>query len=945
MPAAYAEAQQRLIRRFAKIQQGASLALILLGAIVIIGWIFDLHVITTLPAGLSTMKFNTALGFVLTGTALYGLGPSATGGDWKRAQWLALPLLLLATVTLLQYPLRADFGIDNLFYRHPFEPVGVPGRMSGFTAIAFLLIGAGLWVEVITGRRGPGMTQVGSALLFLSGLLGVLGFIYRAPQLLNFIPGFGTISLHASLGILVAALAFALVRPDGAVGGLLVSPSGAGQAARNLFLQIGGLLLFIAFNVSLEQVGWLDKGEAAATRNLAIFSVMLISGWKTLRRLDGTELKMRGSLLEVEAARANLEGAVALRTAELAAASLRAEASRAQLASVMASTPALVAAVDTEYRFTVVNDAYAAAILKDQGISPAPGMHYDEIYRRDGEYKETGRALWSRALSGERFSTISTIPQPDGSTLVYERDFGPIVDQAGRIVGAVGLLQDITAQRELEIALERQRRLLDGIMTHGDAAIFVKDANHRYVLVNPRYGRMLGRSVDELIGRNDSELLDAARAQLSHETDDFVLRERTPHQREVELEVPGEGTRHFLISKVPIPSDRDGEWLVCGMSLDITARKEAEAALEEAAHHLRITLDSAEVGLWDWDMPTGKLRLDRNWKLILGYGMHELPDSVDTWRATIHPDDAHGVQSQLNAHLASPERPYEVVYRARHKDGRWIWVSSCGAVAERDATGCPVRMTGVIADVHRLKEAENLIQERNRDLETLLHVTSHDLREPLRAIESFSRMTRERYAESLDQSGRDYLDRVIRAAGRMNGLIDDIMRLSKARRAKVTLEPVDTASLIDEVLGRLEQRIQETGGSIRVAGDLPPLVIDRSWVTQAVYNLVANGLKFSSPGVPPEITISGYHENGQAGLMVADRGPGVDEEHRERIFELFQRAVGRDIEGSGAGLAIVQQVAARHEGRAWVQPREGGGSEFVITFGHQPSARAEAQPI
>lgn len=949
-----AEDGSRLLRHFAAIQRGASITLIVLGVVVITGWLLDLPAITMLHAGLSSTKFNTALGFILAGSALYGLGPTARARDWRRARWISIALMALGAVTLLQYPFGIDLGIDNFFFNHPFESIGHPGRMSGFTATSFLLIGVAIWMDAASGRhRDAGRSQFGVVVLFLIGLLGVLGFIYQAPKLLNFIPGFGTISLVASLGILLAAFALALVRPDGSVGGLLVSPRGAGQAARNmLFGQIGFLLLFIAANVALERAGELDKGEAAATRNLAIFSVLLISGWQALRRVDSTEMQLRGSLFEVEAARAGLEGAVAQRTVELAATSLRAEAARAQLESVMASTPALVAAVDRDLRFTVVNESYVAAIQKDQGVTLRPGMHYNEIYARSAEYREHGLAFWHRALAGERFTTVSMIPQQDGSDIIYERAFGPVTDVDGRIVGAVGLLQDITAQHDVAKALEKQRRLLDGIMTHGDAAIFVKDANHRYVIANPRYGRMLGRSPEEIIGRTDAELVNPVLAQLAVQADDIVLRERRPYQREVELDVPGEGHRHFLISKVPFPAEKDGEWHVCGMSLDITARKQAEQALQEAVEQQRITLDSAEVGLWDWDIDSGKLYLDRNWKSILGYNEEDLPATVDTWRKTIHPEDAQAVQKTLSAHLADSSVRYNVVYRARHKDGHWLWVTSRGAVTKRDEDGHPTRMTGIIGDVHKLKQAEAMIQERNHDLETLLHVTSHDLREPLRSIESFSKMTRERYAASLDDTGIDYLDRVIRAAGRMNGLIDDIMRLSKARRAKVTPEPVEAMALIDEVRGRLEQRLHDSGGQISVAPDLPDLVVDRSWATQALFNLVANALKFHAPGEAPAVTISGYDGDGQVGLIVADRGPGVDPEHRERIFELFQRAVGREVEGSGAGLAIVHQVAVRHGGRAWVQPREGGGSEFVITFGRRPATEmspraeraAEARP-
>ncbi len=100
---------------------------------------------------------------------------------------------------------------------------------------------------------------------------------------------------------------------------------------------------------------------------------------------------------------------------------------------------------------------------------------------------------------------------------------------------------------------------------------------------------------------------------------------------------------------------------------------------------------------------------------------------------------------------------------------------------------------------------------------------------------------------------------------------------------------------------------------------------------------MANALKFVREGHPPEIEIVAFQPNGEqrdvVGIVVRDRGPGVPPEMTEEIFGLFRRAVGREVEGSGAGLAIVRAVAKRHGGHAWVQPRDGGGSEFIITFG------------
>lgn len=106
----------------------------------------------------------------------------------------------------------------------------------------------------------------------------------------------------------------------------------------------------------------------------------------------------------------------------------------------------------------------------------------------------------------------------------------------------------------------------------------------------------------------------------------------------------------------------------------------------------------------------------------------------------------------------------------------------------------------------------------------------------------------------------------------------------------------------------------------------------------AIQNLVANALKFTPENVAPDIEICAYRSDtdSEPGIMIRDRGIGVPMRHAERIFELFQRAVGREVDGTGAGLAIVKQIAERHGGKAWVQAREGGGSDFVITFGRLP---------
>ena len=235
------------------------------------------------------------------------------------------------------------------------------------------------------------------------------------------------------------------------------------------------------------------------------------------------------------------------------------------------------------------------------------------------------------------------------------------------------------------------------------------------------------------------------------------------------------------------------------------------------------------------------------------------------------------------------------------------------------------------------KRAEKEIAAKNRDLKTLLYVISHDLKEPLRTIESFSSLVSKRYAERLDEKGQDFLRRIVRGVDRLRRLLDDLLMLSRAREMEPPVEEVDGAEVVNEALNRLEAMIKRTGAQIQVAKDLPRIRADETWATQALYNLIANALKFTNGGAVPEVEIAPYRpDKGNSrgtGLVVRDRGMGVPLEHAERIFQLFQRAVGREIDGTGAGLAIVREIAERHSGHAWVRPRQGGGSEFIITFG------------
>lgn len=260
-----------------------------------------------------------------------------------------------------------------------------------------------------------------------------------------------------------------------------------------------------------------------------------------------------------------------------------------------------------------------------------------------------------------------------------------------------------------------------------------------------------------------------------------------------------------------------------------------------------------------------------------------------------------------------------------------------------------LELPGLNALIHSLERevgererAEAALQERNHDLQMLLHIISHDLREPLRGIRGLSSLLSDRYQEKLDDGGQDILQRIEISGQRLDVLIRDLNLFTRAQSGTVLDERVALGDAVESALDRLRSRIEATEASITVSSDLPTVTGDPNWITQAIFNLVSNAIKYAPAGEPPMIEIHPYTKDGAVGLVVRDRGIGVEPESRESIFELFRRGANAGTDGTGTGLAIVKATAIRHGGDAWVELRAGGGSEFHISFANRPLGTVRA---
>jgi len=234
----------------------------------------------------------------------------------------------------------------------------------------------------------------------------------------------------------------------------------------------------------------------------------------------------------------------------------------------------------------------------------------------------------------------------------------------------------------------------------------------------------------------------------------------------------------------------------------------------------------------------------------------------------------------------------------------------------------------VVAD---LQERNIELERSNEELTQFAYIASHDLSEPLRVISGHVELLAQRYQGQLDANADRYIAFAVDGCTRMRTLIEDLLRYSRAGR-EVAFEQVEMFEIMDQVRRNLAAALKASGGSLQVDGELDSVIADKSQLIQVIENLVNNSLKYAKPSVPPEVQVSTSREPGSWRLQIADNGVGIPEEYRHTVFRIFQRLHGREIPGTGIGLAICRKVVERHHGTIEIGDSAYGGAQFTIVL-------------
>jgi signal transduction histidine kinase len=227
------------------------------------------------------------------------------------------------------------------------------------------------------------------------------------------------------------------------------------------------------------------------------------------------------------------------------------------------------------------------------------------------------------------------------------------------------------------------------------------------------------------------------------------------------------------------------------------------------------------------------------------------------------------------------------------------------------------------------------LEVSNRELEEFAYVASHDLKAPLVSLRGMADILSEDYRDELPDDARMYIDRITFNAGKMQHLLDDLLKMSRLRTTDTPLTSINLNDVVAGITRQLQQELTSRQAEVRIAGTLPTIPGNQMWIHQAFLNLIDNALKYVPADRQPRIEIWSQPRDGGCEVFVRDNGNGIPEEYHDRVFSMFQRLPDSKMVnpgGSGIGLAIVARVAELHHGSVSIDTTNQAGTTFVLAF-------------
>ncbi|MDG5761232.1 PAS domain S-box protein [Natronococcus sp. A-GB1] len=588
--------------------------------------------------------------------------------------------------------------------------------------------------------------------------------------------------------------------------------------------------------------------------------------------------------------------------------------------------------LDPEGRVRSWNEG--AKRIKGYDASEIRGEHFSVFYTDADRAADVPARILKEARTEGTSENEGWRVRADGSTFWASVTLTAIRED-GELQGYAKVTRDMTERREREQQLQHERDLVERILETSPVGIAVVNPDGSTSRANERMATLLDVSPDEseeyAAGQHDMYDGDGWLLPVEERPAGRVFETGEPlYDLEIRLDRPDGQPTWLSINAAPIGVGGGSPEQVVVTATEITD-------LKELAERRKHELEEREKELAAVKLATSLLETgDRSVEELLEEFVAQLPQSFrfpERTAARI----SFGNREAVTGTNESFERM--ITSRASTANGTPITIDvGFTAPPSEEETNAfideeqeLIDTLATLAKFHfERREYIDELRAETRRLEQFAYAASHDLQEPLRMVSSYLQLIERRYADELDQDGREFLAFALEGAERMRNMIDGLLAYARVKTRGDPLEPVDLDAILEEVRSDLGMRIAATNADV-TADPLPTVEGDESQLRQVFQNLLDNAIEYSHG--PPRIHVSAERRGPRWEISVRDEGIGIPADERGQIFEMFQRLHGRgDHDGTGIGLALCERIVERHGGEIWVESEPGEGSTFSFTL-------------
>ncbi len=501
---------------------------------------------------------------------------------------------------------------------------------------------------------------------------------------------------------------------------------------------------------------------------------------------------------------------------------------------------------------------------------------------------------------------------------------------------------------ELRAAHDTFRHLVE----HSPFGVYAVDADFRLVQVSAGAQKVF-ENVRPLLGRDFAEVLRIVWSEPFASETIAVFRQvlksgepyHAPSTMEQRQDIGAVESYDWKVERITLLDGRPGA--VCHF-YDLSERLRYEARLRENETRMRLATEATAVGIWEWNVLTNTARWDA--QMFRLYGLAPTPGGFvqySDWSGAVLPEDLPENERILQDTVRRGGQSRREFRILRRDDGE-VRVIEAVETVRMNKQGQAEWAVGTNLDVTELREAqkqleahteilEKTVEERttdlketNEQLEAFVYSIAHDLRAPLRSMQGFSQVLMEDYAPSLDETARNFLERINHSSEFMDKMIMDLLSFGRAGRSEIDLKPVPVQAAWNAALYQCARQIEQTDAQIKVVKPLPSVLANEATLTQILANLLSNGIKFVPKDTQPKIRFWAEDHGPSMRLWLEDNGVGIAPELHERVFRVFERLHGARFSGTGIGLSIVRKGIERMDGKVGLESEPGKGTRFWI---------------